>query len=526
MRAIEAERLAEQFRIDSSKTALERNKLGQFATPPSLARQITEYALSLAGLQPISFIDPAIGSGSFFSALLSVKNGLQIEKAYGVEVDSQFVNVSRRLWSDLGLLVRHADFTLLPSPLSEEERFNLVLTNPPYVRHHHLTSHDKTRLKASASRFLGTEVSGLAGLYCYFMLMSHSWMKRDALAVWLIPSEFMDVNYGVSLKQYLLDRVELLHIHRYDPTDLQFDDALVSSAIVIFRNRIPQPDHAAKFSLGGAIREPRHSCAVAIKDLREIRKWTALPMLEERKSTVMTCLADLFIVRRGIATGANEFFIMPLSEAMKRGIAVEFLKPILPSPRNLTTTIVESRADGFPDLPEPLALIDTDKPEDYIQARCPALFEYLRKGVENGLKETYLVSKRRPWYKQEQRHPCPFFCTYMGRAVKSKPFRFIWNKSNAIGANTYLMLYPVGKLKKALSENPKLIEKVFGFLENIKLEELVGEGRIYGGGLHKVEPSELGRVNAGLLAKMIGLDESKWEKSEQLSILSLIRTGI
>jgi adenine-specific DNA-methyltransferase len=527
MKAQEAERLAEQVRIDSSKTALERNKMGQFATPPTLARQITEYMLSLRNGEPISFIDPAIGSGSFFSALMHVKNGEHIEQACGIEVDPQFAEVSQRLWSAFGLSVQNADFTLLKPPSAEEDRFNLVLTNPPYVRHHHLDSQNKVRLKDFGTRFLGSEMSGLAGLYCYFMLLSHEWMKKDALAVWLIPSEFMDVNYGVSVKQYLLERVELLHIHRYDPADLQFDDALVSSAIVVFRNKKPEASHLAKFSFGGPIDQPRNECEISISDLRSVRKWTSLPMSEQRQVANANCLSDLFTVRRGIATGSNEFFIMPLSQAQSLGIDAEFCKPILPSPRNLAATVVESRHDGYPDLPEPLTLIDTDKSEEYIKERSPGLWSYLQKGADSGLKETYLISKRRPWYKQEQRDPCPFFCTYMGRSVKKSPFRFIWNKSNAIGANTYLMLYPIGPLKAAMDKDPGLAEKVFEFLENIKLEELVGEGRVYGGGLHKVEPAELGRVDAGPLAELIGLtDELKGpENGGQLSLLSLAGTG-
>jgi hypothetical protein len=46
----------------------------------------------------------------------------------------------------------------------------------------------------------------------------------------------MDVNYGKAVKHYLLSRVTLLHIHRFDPNGVQFADALVSSAVVWFRN--------------------------------------------------------------------------------------------------------------------------------------------------------------------------------------------------------------------------------------------------------------------------------------------------
>jgi hypothetical protein len=81
---------------------------------------------------------------------------------------------------------------------------------------------------------LHLDISGLAGLYCYFLLLSHDWMEEQGLAIWLIPSEFMDVNYGVTLRRYLTEHVTLLHIHRFCPTDVQFTDALVSSAVVVF----------------------------------------------------------------------------------------------------------------------------------------------------------------------------------------------------------------------------------------------------------------------------------------------------
>ena len=42
------------------------------------------------------------------------------------------------------------------------------------------------------------------------------------------------------MERYLRERVTLLHIHRFDPGDVQFADALVSSAVVWFRNSPPR----------------------------------------------------------------------------------------------------------------------------------------------------------------------------------------------------------------------------------------------------------------------------------------------
>jgi hypothetical protein len=62
------------------------------------------------------------------------------------------------------------------------------------------------------------------------MTIAHGWMSQDAIAGWLIPSEFMDFNYGRALKHYLLDAVTLLRIHRFDPTQPQFCDAVPRQA--------------------------------------------------------------------------------------------------------------------------------------------------------------------------------------------------------------------------------------------------------------------------------------------------------
>ena len=63
----EGRRQVEQIRLDGLKTAAERNKWGQFATPPELALNLARYARNLAGESAIRFLDPAIGTGSFYS---------------------------------------------------------------------------------------------------------------------------------------------------------------------------------------------------------------------------------------------------------------------------------------------------------------------------------------------------------------------------------------------------------------------------------------------------------------------------
>ena len=145
------------------------------------------------------------------------------------------------------------------------------------MRHHHLAREDKERLQGHRLGRLGVGISGLAGLYAHFLLLGDAWLADGGLAIWLIPSEFMDVNYGAALKTYLTERVTLRHIHRYGPSDAQFTDAMVTSAIVVFEKTPPPRD--MRSACRSEARSPSRpaSESVPLATLRSARKWTAFP---------------------------------------------------------------------------------------------------------------------------------------------------------------------------------------------------------------------------------------------------------
>ncbi len=75
---LERRRLLLQQSQDRARSAQQRNCLGQFATPGALADEILQHARQLLGGKlgpgpgpgPVRFLDPAIGTGSFYAALL------------------------------------------------------------------------------------------------------------------------------------------------------------------------------------------------------------------------------------------------------------------------------------------------------------------------------------------------------------------------------------------------------------------------------------------------------------------------
>lgn len=501
---IENKRLEIQSNLDGQKTQETRNRLGQFATPSRLANEILKYSKKLIpNGTPIKFLDPAFGTGSFYSALISTFKSQQIQKAVGIELDPHYAKPSMEIWQNHPLEIRNTDFTLEYSPI-KKERYNLIICNPPYVRHHHINNSDKQKLKCLVKERTGIDTNGLTGLYCYFLLLTHSWMDKDAIAGWLIPSEFMDVNYGVAVKEYLLNKVKLLRIHRFDPENVQFDDALVSSTVVWFKNISPPLNYKVEFSFGSNLNKPIIVKKYSKNELIEEHKWTRFPLLDVRKVEHNLKLSDLFIIKRGLATGNNKYFILNNEQINEHRLPQEFLKPILPSPRFLKVDEISTDKNGYPNNTPPLYLLDCSLSQDELEQSFPDLFKYVKYGINENVHKKYLCSHRKPWYSQEKRPPAPILCTYMGRSKQKnggKPFRFILNNSYATATNVYLLLYPKPFLKQLINNNPNCLKTIWKNLNRISIENLLSEGRVYGGGLHKLEPKELSNVSASVVLK-------------------------
>jgi len=515
---IEQRRCALQAELDAQKSQAERNKLGQFATPTALARDVLAYGLSLLPKgAPVRFLDPAIGTGSFYAALMSTCRRRPVASALGFEVDPHYGKPAQGLWKGTPLTIRLGDFTQQSAPARSADRATLLICNPPYVRHHHLQAEEKVRLQHAARDAAHVELSGLAGLYCYFMALAHRWMADDGIAGWLIPSEFMDVNYGRALKAYLLREVTLLHIHRFDPNDVQFDDALVSSAVVWFKKAKPAAGHSVTFSYGGTMETPAVSKRVNVRDLERAEKWTRFPQQDAEAEHNGYRLGDLFKIKRGLATGDNGFFIVDEDKAHGLNLPREFLRPILPSTRYIKADEINSDRAGVPLLDKRLFLIDCDRPEAEVKRDFPALWSYLQTGMEH-VAPRYLCRSRRFWYAQERRPAAPIVCTYIGRSDHARrPFRFLLNNSKATATNVYLMLYPQPLLAARLTENPAALRPLWEALNAIGRETLLGNGRVYGGGMHKLEPRELANVPADAMAAVVGLNEKRAARQLELA---------
>ena len=474
MRDAELERRRYQEEYDNAHTQLERNIKGQFATPYDLAVQIALDALGRIDA-PKTFLEPSCGTGAFISAVRECDKKIEIT---GVEKDEPVYEIARTLWGGATSNLVNGDFFDLAPTLG---RFDLLVTNPPYSRHHHLSAAEKTKYGLVAERLSGHHLSQLSGLHAYFILAGTSLLNPGGIASWLIPSELFSVNYGRAIRDYITRDVTIERIHFFDNDNLQFDDALVSSCVLVLRKK---PTEAADKALitTGDFKQPSISEEILVSELKTIDKWQHFFSRDDKVTD--TCIGNFFSVKRGLSTGAESFYSKDREQWHELGIGDEWLIPVLPAPRYMHDAIVEADESGWPTehgralLNIPLDIDEHDLPESvqsYLET-CP-----------DKVRNSYTAKHRKKWYAIEQRDPAPVVCTYMSRSNK-QPFRFVRNRSMAVVTTAYLCMYPNTNFTDAE------LDALCDSLNSIPPMVLINSGREYGGGLRKLEPKELQSV--------------------------------
>lgn len=104
---------------------------------------------------------------------------------------------------------------------------------------------------------------------------------------------------------------------------------------------------------------------------------------------------------------------------------------------------------------------------------------------------------------------------FRNSAAASEASKSIQARTCFLGRRFLRHALPKGRLHDALIVQPQIQARVFEALKRIKPSELVSEGRVYGGGLHKVEPKELAQIPARVVLESIDM-HLRIERQERL----------
>ena len=447
----------------------ERRDLGQFFTPQPIVDVMVDWCRQR---QPAQVVDPGCGTGRF---AIAAAQTLPAARVIAIDSDPVATLICRARIERLGLPnveVRCADFLTAELPL--ENGPTAFVGNPPYVRHHRLTPAIK-RWGTEAARQLGVPFSGLAGLHVYFFLATAIRARPGDFGCYITSAEWLDVGYGKGLRQLLKDRLGICSLSLLDESAAAFADAMTSALIACFE--VGSGARSIRVSVVNEFRRadgPDDSRCLAHGQL--IDRWgTALRGgIATRPTSGLMRLGEFARVHRGIATGANDFFVMELGQARALGLQ-DFARPAVTAAKQIIHS--GGRLDGrgckvLILLPKSLAGLSP------VQRR--AVDAYLEQGTQQGVPQRYLCRHRSPWWYLGEPNPPQIIASYMAR----RPPAFALNPQGLLILNIAHGIFPHHR-----AEDGTLAQLV-GML-NAQAKTFVGNGRRYQGGLEKFEPREM-----------------------------------
>jgi len=474
--------------------------LGQFFTP----RKIAEF-MSLIGLNNNIFkvLDPALGGGIFFSNLNKICSHRLSYTA--IEKDPLClamakINLSRL--SDLDIKYINIDFLEY-----EENGYDLIIANPPYIRFHDISDREITI--SNIEKQINIKLSRLINYYALFFFKAGNLLKEGGKLVFITPSEFLNANYGKSLKEFFKKNFEIEAIITFGNGSLVFEDNLSTACITILTKKgNPDRNKQVRFirlskcvdmnilikllraSTSNISEEYFSMNVIKQGELNYKEKWMKCfennEKFESTKKNLVK-LSNIASVNRGIATGANNFFLFSKSKIKKWDIEKKFLKCV----------IAKSNFCEYNDFTEEDFdnLIRLDKPSHLLYCfSTPSynLNKFISFGEKEGYQNRYLTSKRNVWYSMEKRKIAPIWAGVFSRDV----VKFILNRTNCLNLTTFHGIYP-----KFSNEDTLLF--LVAYLNSEHCKELMKrELRFYGGGLNKFEPKDLENIPVPNLEKI------------------------
>ncbi|MEY3870790.1 MAG: hypothetical protein RLZZ338_4684, partial [Cyanobacteriota bacterium] len=446
-----------------------REKFGQFFTNREVADFMVKWVLSG---NDRALYDPAFGLGVFYDAALANKFQGEFK---GTEIDSQILSFFFQQENSGAIDVKNADYLSIWG-----ETYSGIICNPPYMRFQKF--HGRKQVFADFEKHLNIKLSGYTNIASAFLVKSINELSQGGRLAYIMPLEFLNTGYGTIIKRQLIAEGNLHAIVKIECEKDVFPDVTTSVGIILFeKNKTPNP---IKFfvvrnlaNIKNVLRDTP-STSLDVTQISPDQKW--LRFFEYEKLTInsqkLNPISMYGAFSRGIATGANEFFVLNNEKISLTGLLPEEFVPCITKSSQIKTAIfTDSDFQRLADANESVFLLNING------SPSPGAQDYLKQGEKFGFHHRYLTKTRKPWYAIEKRTPAPLLFGVFSR----EGFKVIRNYSNTRNLTCYHGFQP----------------NLFGinYIDHLFLYFLSSTGRYiltqnmrkYGDALDKFEPNDL-----------------------------------
>lgn len=447
-------------------------KFGQYFTPPEVANFMVQWVTSA---NELNILDPAIGNSIFSKTALLLGKDV---KFVGYEIDPLIVE---SFPSPDNTEIYLEDFLLS----SWKEKYDSIIANPPYLKFQYISNREK--IQKSFENNSEVVPNRLANSYIWFIIKCIQQLRPNGRMAFLVPPDFFDSVTGRVVREYLLKTQSLESVVSLDNLkDPIFPGVLTNACILLISNRLNKsfsvfiPDSLEDLQFSKYLRQSTDNMVVDYSSLTSYQTWGFLirgGAYREFSNQRLSNLAEFCNVRRGLATGANKYFLMDFNKINTLQLSKgEYIKVI---PRSLP--IIKGAFTGklFNELADSGQSVYLFCPGKIVSEGAK---RYIEEGVQQGISKLSLPASRKPWYSRENVRSAPIL---VGQASRGK-VKVVRNfETDVVHLTAFHGIYPLGCWEKYTNAIYAILKSEYG---QLLLKE---SAKIMANGLMKFQPRDL-----------------------------------
>jgi adenine-specific DNA-methyltransferase len=493
-----------------------QKKTGSFYTPPALSRFLIHHIFNNYSLDnDLNILEPSCGDGQFLMPLLKEK---VLSAHKNVQIDFLDINKEELRKAEEVCTQNKRGEKINLHPINEDfldfqeenrTRYSLIIGNPPYIKKNYLTQDQIEKCREIYNQ-AGLRLNNVKNIWPAFLLGSIMSLDENGILCFVLPSEFLQVNYTKELRNYILTQFHRIEIFAFN--QLIFD-GIEQDVIVFIGSKNTAKQGLSFYQVGSLddLKEIESSRKFNNVHRKTLDKWTNYILSDEELKFVENLRKDLEPIKNycekvevGIVTAANKYFVVN-EEVVKENNLNHFVKTLIPKGSftrdriRLTKQMVERiRISG-----KPVNFIHfNDENPSNLDAHA---LEYIRKGEEQYLDKRFKCNLRKHWYH------VPSVWASDGMFIKRTHLypRVLINDAGVYVTDSFYRIN--------MKSNFKIADLVFSFYNTLTFVLAELEGRYYGGGVLELTPNEFKNlsipfyesVSSYHLSRLEGMIENK-----------------
>ena len=508
-------------------THSERRTLGRFDTPRPLAQALADWAIRDASDR---VLEPSCGGGVIIKSAVARLTEIGAEhpqqRIRGCDIDSRALDETARGIASSELKLIHGNFLALTLKDFDEVPFNVVLGNPPYVRLH--TMDETTRIIARNVLTPPDKISAKASLWAYFPIHAFKFLAAGGRMGWILPEIVLHAEYGKELLSWAAQKFERCIAVSLRERCFLGDGAkervvvlLLSGAGVHAKRGVEMIEYTTADECVRALPELAHAASRALPQLNghavphlvSVAAAGAAQTIENSKD--VTRLGAFAEIKIGVVTGDNRFFVLTEEQRIAAKLHPRHFQRAVRKFDDLgtgfhlakipqTRSFKENASGSWLLRPSPLSADQQ-------------LAKYLNQYTPQEIAKNRTMAKRSHWQVPLLGEVPDAFFRCMGKVGP----RVVLNEAKSYCTNTIHCLF----FKRTVSTRKR---RAICLSLHSSYSQLYAEfeGRQYGSGVLKFEPSEAKRLVLALNEPLIEALSSAWPNLARVASRSGWQTAV